>query len=117
MPNVVLLSPDHPAVLAAAARDRSYRAAIHVLSAPSLVADPRVWDASLFGSPGMVGFHIDFHTMLAAGGWSRGERGLIEVAASLSDPDRLVNLYSLQRMDDENQRRVLEAIAIAWGRR
>jgi len=116
MPHAVLLSPEHPAVARVAGRDRSYRAAIHVLRAPCFVADPRVWDASLFGPPGMVGHGIDFQAILTAGGWSTGERRLIEVAASLLNSEHDVCLHSLQALDDANQRRVLEAIAIAWGR-
>lgn len=117
MPHAVMLSPHDPAVVLYALRDRSYRAAFHILEAPVLLADPRVWTSILLGPNRHLGHGIDFPQMLADGTWSHGERLLIEAGASVFNPRYEVSLYALQGLDDENKRRVLEAIAIRLGLR
>lgn len=115
MPHAVMLSPDDPIVVLYALRDRSYRAAFHILEAPIFRDDPRVWTSILLGPNRHLGHGINFPRLLALGTWSHGERLLIEAAASVFNPRYEVSLYALQGLDDDNKRRVLEAIAIRWG--
>jgi hypothetical protein len=127
---VTLADLPHPVrgeVIIDAARrgPRPRTAALHLLTAPTLIADPRVWrhargHRSRTGPADLVLLTaLDLDRALAESGWPARERTLLEAAASLSPTDpacaHRVDLGYVARLGVYELGLVLDAVTIARG--